>query len=122
MILTSNAVNIKSYRNPITQKRTLIHPGNNDISEKEWASISKDPMVKRNLETGIFVIGAGAPSKKSAPPEKETGNTLSTLKEKEAIKVIEETFDIETLKKWGDAEKRKKVKSAIDAQLKEIKK
>jgi hypothetical protein len=40
----------------------------------------------------------------------------------EAIKTIEGTFDVKTLEGWKSGDLSKKVKSAITAQIKEIKK
>jgi len=123
MILKSKAVNIKVYPNPVTKENVMIKPGNNDINGDTWKFIKDIPMVKRNIEAGIFVVGGGQAQKAEAAPNKKGPvNSLQDMSEKEAIATVEGTFDIKTLDGWKSSDLSRKIKSAITAQIKAIKK
>lgn len=121
MILYSSAVNVKSYRFN-SGERVLIYPGSNEIPTDKWNAIKKDKMIAANLENGTFKENrVNPPSVKKTEEKKEDSfSDFRDLSESEAIKVIKTTFDIKTLEKWKDSDKRKKVISACESQIKAI--
>lgn len=109
---------------PLVRKR--LFNGNNEVTEAEWDSIKGNPHLailfkKRQLE---WVAGRGPDDFKETKAEDgkgaEESTPLSGLSVDDALQVVGETYDLDTLKKWKELESRKKVSSAIEEQLSKL--
>lgn len=90
-------------------------PGTNELNLKEFDSLQtslSNPLNKVIFDKNIEIV------------ESKGGNaaeTIASLNANDAIKLINDSFDIALLEKWLNAEKRKAVKSAIENKIDEIK-
>ena len=95
-------------------------PGVNSITKDEWDKIKDHPHVKHLLEAEKMQVlsdreVAGVEEGESAPL-----HSLKEFEQKDALKVIDQTFDVDLLKSWEMDEKRKPVRIAIIAKVKKI--
>lgn len=105
-------------RSKVEPVRFTIRPGVNEIASDLWEAVmekalaSKKSVVQWRLEEGIYEV-IGEDLALDAYP-------LAKMKEKEAVKVVAETYSDELLETWGNAEKRPRVKAAIADQVKKL--
>jgi len=92
----------------------ILMPGLNKIEDK---ILKKESFVKSSKlyldNSYIEVISYEA-------EEGSNGKSLKDLKAKDAISVIKETFDVETLSSWLEVENRDGVKKTLKGQMKDI--
>lgn len=108
-------------------------PGLNEITQEQWDAIKSHPLLPFRFEKQkgqkvadlVWVDGKSpkdAQKKIEELPVEEKGSdseshSLNGLNAKEAIKLIEETLDLDLLNQWKSAETRKGVLAAIDKQI-----
>jgi hypothetical protein len=97
-----------------------LMPGNNEVPSTAWEQAKKIAVIRMLLEDETLEEGESTPDGEEAEAADGTPVILG-MNEKKAKKLVAETFDVELLKSWLVAEKRPKVKAAIDAQLEELK-
>jgi hypothetical protein len=120
--------------NVIMVSRTIrLGPGNNQIDDKEWERVQGDkmpPALKAMLDEGTVEVvgGTSGGDTGGAMVGGSTGTTpltntypLAGLNEREATKVVSDTFDNSALETWLTLERRKGVKEAIRKQIAELK-
>lgn len=104
-------------------------PGVNAVEAAKWAQFAeKNTVVKSLMSVGTISVArasvpvpdapagdAGTDGGDGGPDVRAT--LLGGLKTKEAVALVEETFDVELLNVWKDAVKDKKVAAAIAKQL-----
>lgn len=102
-------------------------PGVNAVEAAKWSQFAeKNTVVKSLMSAGTIQVArasvpvpdapAGAPETEGDGPDVRA-TLLDGLKTKEAVALVEETFDVELLNVWKDAVKDKKVAAAIAKQL-----
>lgn len=94
-------------------------PGINKVDEKVWAEAQKFPKTKWLMENEHLEVVEGEGGKKL---EASADESLASLSEKKAVKLVEETFEMRLLEQWKKTEKRNKVLDALDARMDEINK
>jgi hypothetical protein len=87
----------------------VLKPGINEVPEDLWQKAQKVELVRLMVDEDILKPGEGP-----APVD------LSTLKPAAAVTLVKKTVDRELLERWFDAEKRKPVLEAIQAQVEAI--
>jgi len=86
-----------------------ILPGMNEIPDKTWEDIKKNPILAHYIEEGQL---------KEASVKGKEGTVGMTPKE--ASVIIKGTFDHQLLKKWKSLDARREIQSAIETQLDDI--
>lgn len=115
-------VHIASLRRGDTLK---LVPGANVIDAATWARFS-DPekgstAISSQVRVGTIKVArqievpAGAPAGGSG--NADAAAALATMKTKDAVALVRETFDIELLRAWDTATTDRKVQAAIAGQL-----
>lgn len=84
----------------------VLKPGANEVDEEKIEEALKNPIVQWYVENGQIKISRG-----QAP------ETLSRLKPFDALALVRRTVDRDIIVRWREAEKRKQVLDALDAQL-----
>jgi hypothetical protein len=80
---------------------------------------SLSPQMQRAVTTGhLVVVGDGAPV--AGSPETNAPENLAALQAPDAVARIQSETDMERLKLWLAAEKRRSVVAAINARLQEL--
>jgi hypothetical protein len=101
----------------------LLIAGVNEITEDEWEQIKDHPalpeMFNSDPEKLEWVEGRGPEDTVHETPE--SGNILSSMTEKQAIKVIRGTLSKDLLDKWYLSESRSTVKAEIEKQFDKLK-
>jgi hypothetical protein len=115
-------------------------PGNNEVSDDFWNEVKKSEAIRRKLGSKqlkeVAVKGVEKEVTKEVEEKTEDGKTKKTkkkVKEKvnepvpfsevdasEAEKIVTETYDLKTLKKWKDTESRDSVRLAISKQIEKV--
>ena len=90
---------------------------NRDIDPATWEKVKEMPLVADLLEIGALTIEEDVEVVLEAP--KATGG-LATKPVKEALSLINKTFDLDLLKEWDTAENRVRVKNAIQKRIRSI--
>jgi|TARA_R100000030_G_scaffold28591_1_gene21091 hypothetical protein len=90
---------------------------NRDIDPATWEQVKEMPLVADLLEIGALTVEDDVEVVTEAP--KATGG-LSTKPMKEALALINKTFDMDLLKEWDVAENRVRVKNAIQKRIRSI--
>jgi len=117
MTIYNNTTSIKSIRLKTTQKRVVLLPGANpNVKDAEWKEM-KDAL-KGHIEKGYI---SQKQVKKETNASKDAGDGAA-VSEKDLLKIVEETFDVDALNQIAKETKSKKVKAAVKAQIKEINK
>lgn len=115
-------------------KTIILKPGvNAHIDDDDWEKVAKNPIVKQKIEDEVIVpMPSKLKSTKKAEDKKKVEEDIQNELEdgasqdlaeyavKDAIKLVQETFDVEVLKTWKYEEKRGKVTKAIEEQLDQI--
>ncbi len=92
----------------------VLMPGLNKVDSKVVEKESFKKSAKLYLENSyIEMVSYEA-------EEGSSGTSLKDLKAKDAIKVVNESFDVEVLSSWLEVETREGVKKAIKKQLADI--
>lgn len=111
-----------------------VIPGVNEVRQEIWDAVKDNPGVKQRIEDKwITFVGAPPASAKPKDPEGmpdgqddgdgdgedggSEGYSLKDYNAAEAIDIVKEMLDLETLKKWEAEEERKTVLAAIAGQI-----
>lgn len=101
-------------------------PGINRVSESDWNQIKNHPLLPHRFDNGHLIwIKDKGPNDYSLPVSNENKNKespvdaeiLNTFNAKEAIELVEKTYDLDLLELWKNNENRKGVSGAIDDQI-----
>ena len=103
-----------------TVKYVRIEAGvTRDFDEKVWDKVSEYDVVKRLLKLGALSVTQEVEVEATAVQEKAE-ETLKNIDLKNALILIESSFDIEQLNKWNAKDQRIRVKNAIAARIAKI--
>lgn len=105
-------------------KLIVLKPGNNEMEENVWESLSKHPKVQERINTGKYImIAPDLVSEEDKKIEEENGasESLSGYSVSKAKDLVKGTYDLELLEKWETEESRSKVKAQIKSQIKKVK-
>lgn len=115
------------YKNPNIYRcgDMRLIPGSNEVSESVWNDIKHHPLVKSRIMNGeIIVIEKSTKSTKvlrledsSLSNENKTGVILEEMSVSEVKEIIQDTLNLETLRKWQTQEKRKLILKEIEKQI-----
>jgi len=99
-------------------------PGVNSVSKQDWEKIKDHPHVKFKLENDDLKIisdkESGDEQESAAAGVPAAMHSLMEFSPKDALRIVDSTFDVDLLKSWEQDEKRKVVRVAIVAQVKKI--
>lgn len=100
-------------------------PGKNEIPDDLWEELKKFSSVRKSIELEFLVEGETVETEKGKDGKplkgkKVIGKTISDYKGKGALKLIKETYNLETLEQWKKDE-RSDIRLAIEERIKEIK-
>ena len=90
---------------------------NRDIDPATWEKVKEMPLVADLLEIGALTVEEDLEVVVVAP--KATGG-LAKKPVKDALSLINKTFDLDLLKEWDTAENRVRVKNAIQKRIRSI--
>ena len=100
-------------------KRITIKSGvNRDLPESDWEQIKSMPLVGDLLSIGALQVQEDAEVVITDAGEFEGG--ISKKPVKEALDLVNKSFDLDVLKEWDYAEKRIRIKNAIAKRIKAI--
>ena len=117
MTIYNKTRHIISVRSIKTGQRIKLMPGANpNVTDVQWADMKVS--LKGHVEAGYISLKASA-IKSGAPDNASAG---SKIKEKDLLKIVEETFDIDALENIIKDTGSDKVKKTAKAQIKEINK
>lgn len=103
-------------------KVKVILPGNNEVDDKIWASIKKNPQIDKMLkEKKLELVTEATPKEGKTAPGEEVAVELSSMNAKMAAAVVAETYDMKTLEKWSESDSRRQVVRAVEKQIHRIK-
>ena len=93
-----------------------LHPGLQEVTDKEWQRMSRHPIGAKLIERGIIVERKPKPKAKSKAEEKaaEPSNRAADL-----VEEIRETYDVHRLRELSE-DSRKTVSEAATEQLAKI--
>lgn len=85
-------------------------PGTNEVDDLAWADAKKLAVVKHHIEAGLF--------EEVRTVEGQVGDVsaIDGLSTKDAVKIVEETFDAALLDQWK-LDKRRAVRQAAEKQI-----
>ena len=96
--------------------------GVNDVDPKEWEKACTHKVVMAWLSAGMLKTPSGSSGKPLAVvPDAPTVESLSNYSAHDAEALIEKTFSRDLLGTWLAAEKRGKIKRALESQLEAVK-
>lgn len=108
------------------KKDKMLLMGINEVTKEEWDQIKNHPRLDdlfnpKNGENELleWIDGRGPEDNEHKTPE--SGNILSTMPEKQAVKVIKNTLNKELLEKWHKTESRDSVVKALEIQFEKLK-
>tara|TARA_R110002012_G_scaffold271932_2_gene457265 strand:- start:1974 stop:2336 length:363 start_codon:yes stop_codon:yes gene_type:complete len=100
----------------LKEKILVLKPGNNEVTEKQWAEIKANHICNARITSGKYIlIEPDAPADK----KESKGEALSGYDAKTAIELVKGTFDLVLLTKWESEESRSTVLAAVRAQIKD---
>lgn len=109
-----------------TEKSIYFVPGPNEIAAEDWEKARTNDQIKEQIEKGYFkeygiekeVAVKDKSGKETDKKEKRVVDTpLSKIEAKEAVKIVADTANLSTLKKWQKEEGRDEVRAAIANQI-----
>ena len=86
---------------------------NRDFDEAVWDKIKDYNSVKNLLSLGALVVTQEVEVKAEHVPESPATDSLSALSLKNALSLIEASFDVDQLQSWQGKEQRIRVLNAI---------
>jgi hypothetical protein len=110
---TADQMQIKNYR---TQVQLL--PGTNEVTDDEW-KIMKVHLVREIERKEISIIEGNPAKDKKVPGGK--AHDLKDLPAHQAVTLVAECVNPDTLRKWYKEETREEVRLAIVEKMKELK-
>jgi hypothetical protein len=90
-----------------------------DFPADIWDQIKDYDVVKNLLSLGALRIEAEAPADTPAAPA-PTGDSIAELPLTQALSLIEDSFDLEQLRRWDAKDSRIRVKNAIAKRISAI--
>jgi len=134
MILESTASGVKivPYRRgeglPVTGK-LIILPGHNEIDTKDWNCARKEKGIISDLKRGVLIEHFAKEVVEKVTDEEGKEKPVKVLKAKEFIQlnnqeaadIVQNTFDLKTLKAWKKKEQRESVRVEIINQIDSVK-
>jgi hypothetical protein len=93
-------------------------PGPNEITEDEWKVMQ--PHLAAEIKSGIITVIEKEVAKSKRAPEGKARN-LKELPAPDAVELIGETLNPDTLERWYQKETREEVRLAIVERMKELK-
>lgn len=107
---------MKSAHQPHRDSIMLL-PGINEVSEDEWEHMKLH--IEREIATGdIMVMNFKTPAGKDKPPR--LVQTIRDIDAKEAIAMIKESANPETLQRWNVEESRDEVRVVLKERMDEL--
>ena len=112
----------------------LIKPGINEVTAEQFKVLKAHPIIKARMQDEVVDKKRGkvkmlevladekTDKAEDVPADADESNGLSSLNQKESIKVVGETYDTGLLREWADKETRAGVGKAIEKQLAKIEK
>jgi len=97
-----------------TERTIFFLPGNNEISEDDWKKIKSNKQIQEEIKMGDIeeIYGVDESNKKTT--------SIKEMKAEDAIKIISETYDLKTLKKWRKQDSRDEVRSELKNRIEYI--
>ena len=86
---------------------------NRDFDEAVWDKIKEYDSVKNLLSLGALVVTQEVEVKAEVVPESPATDSLNALSLKNALSLIEASFDVDQLQSWQGKEQRIRVLNAI---------
>jgi hypothetical protein len=118
--------NVLETEGETVKKSKKILMGINEVTKEEWDQIKDHPHVPalfadtdKSDAIMEWVDGRGPEDNEHKTPD--SGNILSTMPEKQAIKVVKNTLNKELLEKWHKTESRDAVVKVLEAQFEKLK-
>lgn len=100
-------------------KRITINSGvNRDLPESDWEQIKAMPLVGDLLAIGALQVQEDA--EVVITSEGEVTGGIANKPVKEALNLVNNSFDLDMLEEWGYVEKRIRIKNAIAKRVKAI--
>ena len=90
---------------------------NRDIDPATWEKVKEMPLVADLLEIGALTVEEDLEVVVDAP---KATSGLAKKPVKDALSLINKTFDLDLLKEWDTAENRVRVKNAIQKRIRSI--
>jgi len=90
-----------------------------DFPESAWDQIKDYDVVKTLLSLGALRIETEEPTQTKAAPA-EAGDSLADMPLTQALGLIEDSFDIEQLRRWDSKDARIRVKNAVAKRISAI--
>lgn len=90
-----------------------------DFPESVWDQIKDYDVVKSLLSLGALRIETEEPTQAKAAPA-EAGDSLADMPLTQALGLIEDSFDIEQLRRWDAKDSRIRVKNAVAKRISAI--
>lgn len=119
MLIKYDKPNVLTVAIPVNKQvcsTVRFMPGVNDISAKEWDQIKDLEKIKKLIKSKMLTVLDASVTKKGEPPM--TG--ILGLAAGEAVKVVKDTFDLETLERWKSEDSRKHVLKFLEIQIKAV--
>lgn len=93
---------------------------NRNFSDQVWDRIKEYPAVKTLLSLGALVVTQEIDVTATTVVEASTEDTLDTVDLKNALSLIEASFDLDQLNKWAAKDQRIRVKNGCAKRIQAI--
>lgn len=90
-----------------------------DFPDEIWDKIKSYDSVKNLLRLGALRVEEEVPEETSAAP-REAGDSLAEMPLSQALGLIEDSFDVDQLRRWDARDARIRVKNAIAKRISAI--
>lgn len=91
---------------------------NRDFPEDVWEQIKDYDVVKNLLDLASFQVKEDEELTKAAkPPTTESTDSISSMALKDAMELVENSFNIDQLQRWDAKDQRIRVKQAIQRRI-----
>lgn len=108
-----------------------LMPGMNQIPEEIWKEAKSHPLIQHRLNSGEITVLAQAKSgvqektlkndlEKKVSETGENSNSLDSYSTNQAKDIVQNTFDLNLLRRWQTEETRKAVYKVVEAQIEKI--
>lgn len=98
-------------QSPTLSRTIMLWPGINELSDKDWSDVKNHPIVKDIIKLGHLVEMDKRPGDESL---------LLTMTQDKAVELVQDTNNVDLLKKWLIEEKRHLVIRTISGRLNEM--
>lgn len=100
-----------------------LMPGNNEVKADIFEKAKLSPGFKKRIKMGLIQVvekDKVDPKSPEAPKKEQPETALDELGIRDAVDVVNETFDSSLLKKYLETETRKTVLKAIEKRIEEL--